>query len=222
MKSLIRGYLGQKFAQFSNLEAPIFKYSYSQFGEDIQIQRFVQGVRGLYLDIGSGHPIKGNNTYALYKDGWRGVLVEPILEFAKLSKKLRPKEIFINGVMGAEPGRVDFYQFEPYQYSTILPTERNLRLSQGIKLTNKFEVDVVNLKFILNLMPGYPHVISIDAEGSDFVVLDEILTSQILPLVFCIEDFQPEETSKIHERLINTGYYLAARIYPSSIYVIKK
>lgn len=47
----------------------MFKYSYSQFGEDIQIQRFVQGVRGLYLDIGSGHPIQGNNTYALYKDG---------------------------------------------------------------------------------------------------------------------------------------------------------
>lgn len=222
MKSLIRGFLGQKLAQASNLEAPNFKYSYSQFGEDIQIQRFVHGVRGLYLDIGSGHPIQGNNTYALYKDGWRGILVEPISEFAKLSKKLRPKDLFINGVMGAKPGRVDFYQFEPYQYSTILPSERDLRVSQGIKLSNKFEVDVVTLKFILNLMPEYPHVISIDAEGSDFVVLDEILTSQVLPLVFCIEDLQPEETSKIHERLTNIGYYLVARIYPSSIYVSKK
>jgi hypothetical protein len=93
VKSLIKGLLSQKFAQFSYSVSPT--PSYSQCGEDSQIQMFVQGVREIYWDIVFGHPMLGNKSYALYKDRWRGLLVWPIPELAKLSKKLSAKEIFI-------------------------------------------------------------------------------------------------------------------------------
>jgi hypothetical protein len=40
---------------------------YSQFGESEILVRYFQDGKGFYLDIGSGDPVRGSNTYFLYK-----------------------------------------------------------------------------------------------------------------------------------------------------------
>ena len=52
--------------------------SYSQSGQDLFVDRILQGkIEGTYLDIGANHPIELSNTYALERQAaWKGVLVE--------------------------------------------------------------------------------------------------------------------------------------------------
>ena len=50
------------------------KKSYSISGVDLVIDRiFRNKKKGVYIDIGCNHPIKYNNTYLLYKNGWAGI-----------------------------------------------------------------------------------------------------------------------------------------------------
>ena len=40
--------------------------------------------RGFYIDIGAGHPIADNVSFAIYERGWRGLAVEPQPQLADL------------------------------------------------------------------------------------------------------------------------------------------
>ena len=53
------------------------KKNYSQFNEDLFIDNFFKNIKfGNFLDIGCFHPIRYNNTYLLYKKGWRGTNID--------------------------------------------------------------------------------------------------------------------------------------------------
>ncbi len=52
--------------------------SYAQRFEDIYLMRcFGSRSDGFYIDIGSGHPVYDNVSFAFYLEGWHGVTVEP-------------------------------------------------------------------------------------------------------------------------------------------------
>lgn len=53
-----------------------------------------------YVDIGANHPIATNNTYLFYKRGFKGVIVEPNPYFYSMLKKVRPRDILIEGAIG--------------------------------------------------------------------------------------------------------------------------
>lgn len=51
--------------------------SYSQAGQDAWVYSlFPPGHKGTFLDIGCSHPIEINNTYALERMGWNGLLLD--------------------------------------------------------------------------------------------------------------------------------------------------
>ena len=52
------------------------KHSYSQFGEDLIIINFFKSYKGRYVDVGCFHPIKYNNTFLLYQNGWSGINID--------------------------------------------------------------------------------------------------------------------------------------------------
>lgn len=49
---------------------------------------------GTFLDIGSGHPIRNNNTIALERLGWSGLLVDISEDVARITPSLR-KSLFL-------------------------------------------------------------------------------------------------------------------------------
>jgi hypothetical protein len=49
--------------------------SYSKEGQDIFVSTLIKKP-GFFLDIGCAEPIENNNTYALERMGWRGVLID--------------------------------------------------------------------------------------------------------------------------------------------------
>lgn len=62
--------------------------SYSQVGQDQWVYDRL-GDRGVFLDIGSGHPVERSNTYGLELVGWVGALVDNDLVVEQLSQMRR-------------------------------------------------------------------------------------------------------------------------------------
>ena len=53
------------------------RYSFSQEGEDLLIDRMFDGQSvGFYVDVGAHHPTRFSNTYLLYLRGWRGINID--------------------------------------------------------------------------------------------------------------------------------------------------
>ena len=72
--------------------------TYSQHCEDQFINEYFKGRKGIYIDIGASHPFIISNTYLLYKNGWRGVTVEPIEYLHNRHKQLRPRDTAIKSL----------------------------------------------------------------------------------------------------------------------------
>jgi len=71
--------------------APII--SYAQRYEDMHLLRaFGEQASGSYIDIGAGHPVYDNVSFAFYLRGWRGITVEPNPWLAQLSEAVRPRD----------------------------------------------------------------------------------------------------------------------------------
>lgn len=67
--------------------------SHSISGVDLIVDRFFSKVKnGIYIDIGCNHPIKYNNTYRLYKRGWKGINVDLDQKSIDEFNKFRPKD----------------------------------------------------------------------------------------------------------------------------------
>ena len=61
------------------------KISYSYGGVDLLVDYiFKNKKKGLYVDVGAQHPVSNNNTYLLYKRGWRGINIDLDIENIKL------------------------------------------------------------------------------------------------------------------------------------------
>lgn len=83
----------------------IAKLAYGQFFEDAYLLRaFGEQSHGFYVDIGAWHPVKYNVSYPFYLRGWRGLCVEPLEHYAKLSDWLRPKDVNIRCLVGDHAG----------------------------------------------------------------------------------------------------------------------
>ena len=54
----------------------IKRRTYSQWGEDLVIEKYFKNKIGKYVDIGCFHPIRHSNTCLLYNKGWRGTNID--------------------------------------------------------------------------------------------------------------------------------------------------
>jgi hypothetical protein len=86
---------------------------YSQEGEDIVLQRFLQEKeKGFYIDIGAHHPTRFSNTYLLYLKGWRGVNIDAMPGSMELFNELRPEDINIEVPVSDESKEMLFYIYK--------------------------------------------------------------------------------------------------------------
>ena len=76
--------------------------SYAQNFEDVILNRALKSVRnGFYIDIGAQEPITHSVSFAFYRQGWRGVHVEPNAVLAEKLRLSRPDEIVLDVAVGA-------------------------------------------------------------------------------------------------------------------------
>jgi hypothetical protein len=74
--------------------------SYAQRFEDLYLMRcFGDRSEGFYVDIGSGHPVYDNVSFAFYLKGWRGITVEPNPWLSRLSRAVCPRDRHVEALV---------------------------------------------------------------------------------------------------------------------------
>lgn len=172
------------------------KISYAQFGEDILIdyffQHYLKKQNPTYLDIGTNHPVNGNNTYLFYLRNCFGVCVEPDPVLYKEIVSKRSKAVVLNaGVGTGKETEGILYTFpEPYTGWNSFSKEEaiNRQKETGINYTGSAKIPFLSINEIMQkYFNPFPDFVSIDVEGLDLAILETLDFNKFKPAVFCVE-----------------------------------
>jgi FkbM family methyltransferase len=148
--------------------------SYAQRFEDICLMRcFGDRRQGFYIDIGSGHPVYDNTSFAFYLQGWRGVTVEPNPWLARLSRAVRPRDRHIEAVVGASVGEATFHLVEDFHgLSTTIESHARSARTQFGKASQAIVVPMTTLEELCERhAPESIDFLKVDVEGAEHDVL---------------------------------------------------
>lgn len=187
-----------------------------QFHEDLAIWDAVDFKKdGRYVDIGANHPVDWSVTYALYEQGWRGITVEPVPEYAPLHRTQRPEDHFFpvaistidhhhinldifpnSGISTTVKRHSDYHAARGYRpVSTSVPTRRVDSILQELG----WEADPIDLMVI-------------DVEGAELNVLMSFDLDKTRPTHLVIEATHPcQNTPSYHsweDIVLSAGYEL--------------
>ena len=209
---------------------------YSIYGEDAIIMGLMdryamQSGKQLnlsYIDIGAWRPIKGSNTYFLYKMGSTGTVLEPNPHFKRLWKAVRPRDNYLAFGCGLEK-LADLQIFHPSAASNTFSSTfaEEISATQAHKVTNSITVPLKTLKEIISehaSKSDLPFMLDIDIEGMDYEVISSYdFPRGLRPIIILIEDKPPsgdsQDSSLIETYLNSQNYKLIARTVVTAVYV---
>jgi FkbM family methyltransferase len=201
------------------------KRSYSQLGEDLLLEALLPEAMGSYVDVGANHPISFNNTWALYKRGWSGLLIDPLDESAAMCRARRPRDRFVQAAVGASCGTITFHRFDNDMASTTSAERAKQAEATGFAGRRELDVALVTLSSLeLAAQPEEPTLLAIDAEFMDLEVLKGIDFDRYRPRVILVEEVESplRGATAISELLAEQGYELGASTIFNSIYVHRR
>lgn len=198
------------------------------FFEDIQ--EFIEGKQGFFVDVGASDGIIWNTTLGLELDGWKGICIEPHPTiFQKLLEGIhgikRTAEC-LNIAITKEAQTCDFQMFEgdwdSYMLSGIVnnyDTRQHDREDFKRHATNSKIVSVsgVPLQSILDERDiTHINYLSIDTEGSEIEVLKSIdFNKTTFDLISVETNF---ESNEIEEILTANGYKFITKVCCDSFF----
>ncbi len=184
---------------------PSGRYFFSQHGEDINIMYLLQQFsEGFYIEIGSNEPIHYSNTFKLYLQGWKGILVDGNRDLIEKSIKIRKKDICVHGVVSNVKRQVNFYLAENSLMSS-LDDQFVQSVSTSGEKPKFITLETVSInEIIAQHLPAQQKIdlLSIDVEGHDFEVLQSIDLTKYRPSLIVIEDLNHRAVSAEHNTLI--------------------
>lgn len=156
---------------------------YSQNLEEKIILEYFGDKKGTFLDVGANDGVTLSNTRALAERGWRGVLIEPSPKaFALLKENYKGKEgfYFYPFALGEKNGNLKFMDSGSHlgNGDVGLLSTANEQDYNKWKASTKFEEIVVKCfrykTFLNRLRIKEFDFISVDAEGYDSIILEQI------------------------------------------------
>jgi hypothetical protein len=205
---------------------PSFELSHSQFGEDMILRSLFQHVeRGVYVDIGSHHPVYYSNTHYFYQRGWRGLNVDANPGTKHLFDVLRPRDANVEACVGLVDGEtVEFFEFDRPALNTTDPKmARYAQEHGGARLVSRRRMTTATLRSLVGRhLPGARiDLLNIDIEGLDERVLLSNDWSSLRPraLVFERHGLDPLALGQdsLIQRLCSLGYVVRGMAGPSWI-----
>ncbi|MBE0625142.1 MAG: FkbM family methyltransferase [Burkholderiales bacterium] len=208
-----------------------YRKSWSQCGEDLILRYLfdlLQIARPGYIDIGAHHPWHYNNTYLFYRQGARGVNIEPDPLLHAGLRRGRRRDVNLNMGIGPHEAELDFYVMSARTLNTFSAGEaRKCVEEHGLSIVETRRIKVQTFAHTVDTHMGRtPDLVSLDVEGMDLDVLRSIDFSRYRPHVFCVEtisyaqgDGSGIKSTDIHALMLENGYRLYADTYINSIYV---
>ncbi|MCC6579501.1 MAG: FkbM family methyltransferase [Phycisphaeraceae bacterium] len=171
---------------------------------------------GLYVEVGANDPVRSSQTWHLERQGWKGLLVEPIPDLCEELRRQRPGSRVIEAACGApdQRGQAAFHVGVDSGQSTLVPGAANT----GIDFSRTVTVQVKTLDDILEEAGiDRPDFLSIDVEGLQWQVLQGLTLRRHGPTLLLIEDHLHD--LRTHRHLLRHGYRLVKRTGLNNWYV---
>jgi FkbM family methyltransferase len=219
---------------FKSDENQYKKPSFSQSGEDL-IVKFIFDQLGIknpsYIDIGAHHPYYISNTALFFKNGSRGINIEPDPTLFKEFLKYRKEDVNLNIGISDCKGEMDFYVISTPTLNTFSKEEADKYCLEGdyqIKSIKKIKVQILS-DIIKDFSNGiFPQFLSIDAEGVDEIIIRELDFDKNYPIVICIETITFSTSGNgvknlgLIDYITNKGYLVYADTNINTIFVKKE
>lgn len=189
------------------------KKTYSQCGEDLFIKNFFKKKKiGFYLDIGAFNPVKYNNTFLLYKKGWRGINIDLNQTSIDMFNIFRPRDRNICAAISSKENIVKVNIENIFSPLNTISIERSKQLNQeNIKVNSYY----IKTKKINKLIKTEFDFLNIDVEGIDLKVLKSIRLNFYKPQLICIEILNKKQFYLFKNHLENYGYIFTKKLGPS-------
>jgi FkbM family methyltransferase len=189
-----------------------YKKSYSQGSMDLILSIiFKNKLNGIYIDVGCQHPIKNNNTYLLFKKGWKGVNIDLDKANIDLFKFNRPNDYNFTEAVSDKIENLDLFYY--HQKSPINTLDKNVSDKQNSKIEKIIKIKTDTLSNVLDKTSiNNIDILSIDVEGFELKVLKGLDFNKYIPKVIIVE-FLDLEAKKWEiqynnfDKIINSDLY---------------
>ena len=217
--------LFKNFYYFYNIYIRNYKFlnNGSQFGEEKFILSFFdKRYKGKFLDIGCFHPTRHNNTYKMYKSGWRGINIDLNPLTIDLFNFARAKDININAAIS------DKEEIKTLYFVDELNTQNTLEVNHLSFLKNHHNLkeeeisqQEIKTKRLDRILDDYNFndidFMNIDVEGHELHVLNSIDFLKYRVNFICIEMIDHNDQAKLineklNEILLKNDYILEKKI----------
>jgi FkbM family methyltransferase len=173
---------------------PLPPLSYAQRFEDFHLWRALGDVQnGFYVDVGAGHPVFDNVSFAFYLAGWHGICVEPNPALAALARAVRPRDLLYECLCGATAGEATLYlQREFHGLSTTVAEHARAAENEVNRKSKAVTSPMTTLAALCEQhAPATFEFLKIDVEGAEADVLLGADFSRFRPKVMVVEAIKP-------------------------------
>jgi FkbM family methyltransferase len=204
--------------------------SFSQSGEDLVVafMAYSLGIQKVtYLDVGANDPVRLNNTYYFYKQGHRGVLVEPNRSLCERLREKRPGDTVLEAGIGSNAAKeADYYIMTHDGLNTFSKEEADhqVKTSSGsVSIQQVIKMPLLNINNVMELyFQGAPAFLSVDTEGLDLAILRSIDFTRFRPPIICAETLisnSRKSRPEIPEFMATQGYVVRGASFVNTIFV---
>ncbi|MEI7728456.1 MAG: FkbM family methyltransferase [Verrucomicrobiota bacterium] len=169
---------------------------------------------GFFVEIGANDPFEFSQTWFFERQGWSGLLVEPLSARAQLLREKRPRSRVFQVALGApeDCGPMTIGIPANDMFAALRPREK------APTAVRQETVEVTTFDKIL-AQAGSPKIdfLSIDVEGMELEVLRGFSLEKVHPSLMLIEDHL--KSLSVHRYVTNKGYRLVKRTGCNNWYV---
>ena len=167
--------------------------------------------KGVFIDVGCHHPFINNNTYLLYKKGWRGINIDLDFSSIDMFNRFRPKDYNKQIAISKKKGLANFYFFHNRAPKNTISKQSG----KGAKIIKKIETDTLdNIIKKSNIKMKKIDFLSIDVEGNELNVLKGLNFKRYEPKIVVLEFIDP--------RIKEFYYHKIEKIMKSELYKFMK
>lgn len=207
--------------------------NFSQEGEDLfLIDFFKNKTEGFYVDVGAFHPFRINNTYALYKKGFRGINIDISATSIDFFNFARPDDTNLNiGASNKFENKIFFSKKNLSFHNTFSKSLAESKI-QNEPFKKKYTIECKPLTQIIDdtkFSNKKIDFLNIDAEGHDYEVLQGLDLKKYSPKIICIEisplvdeKNKNYKNTKIFKYLLENNYKLIWKGFNSFIFELNK
>lgn len=202
---------------------------FSQEGEDLIVKRlFPVDMKGFYVDVGAHHPTRFSNTYLLYKQGWRGINIEPQPGVAEMFRSIRPGDINIEVAVGngsVNSGYAKYVCFEEPAYNSVYYGNDEITNRMKSEIVDVRRIEVRSLDDILfDYSDEFTSInlLCIDVEGLEMQVLNGFSIEKYMPDIVVVEvrgfSIDAKDTFDEYKYFVSRSYRLRSVLFHSLIF----